>query len=107
MSLQSERERVPRRKSPTWSDLHPRLRGRLRRYFLEEAILRRDRPDKAKRFDSERSTYILDMTFLFGYGDRNLVDNLYQEWWTTEMVPYDQKLRREALHIEIENLRRS
>ena len=97
MSSQSKRVQAPRRRLPTWSDLHELLRGRLRRYFLKEAILRRDRPDKAKRFDSETITHILDMTFLFAYGERNLVNNLYQEWWTTEMIPYKQQLEREAL----------
>jgi hypothetical protein len=79
MLSQSKRVCAQRIRLPTWSDLHERLRGRLRRYFLKEAILRRDRPEKAKRFDSETITHILIMTCLVAYGERNLVNNLYQE----------------------------
>ena len=97
MLSQSKRVCAQRIRLPTWSDLHERLRGRLRRYFLKEAILRRDRPEKAKRFDSETITHILIMTCLVAYGERNIVNNLYQEWWTTEIIPYEQQMEREAL----------
>jgi len=70
MSSQSKRVCAQRIRLPTWSDLHERLRGRLRRYFLKEAILRRDRPEKAKRFDSETITHILIMTCLVAYGEK-------------------------------------
>ena len=90
-------------KSPTWSDLHE-LSWEIEKVLLEEQSWEEIDRQSCCRLEEAR-TFSHDISVWLWWPKS--CRNLYQEWWTTEMIPYDQKLRREALHIEIENLRRS